>query len=498
MENLVKKTAVIYCRVSTKDQVQNTSLESQERYGRDYAHKLGVDVARVFVDEGESAKTTDRPKFLDAVSFCQNKKNRVEYFIVYKMDRFSRKVEDQIAYISLLRKAGVLLRSCTENIDETPPGKFIRIITGAAAEFDNDQRAERTKGGMHERVKQGIWVWLSPVGYYRPTGSKNIEPDPESAPLITQAFEEYSKGTHTFKSIAKYISDRGLHTRKGNRPGPQLMEKILRNPLYMGVMRVWGEDWPGSFSPIVSEHTFNLCQDKRHSSSHTGPRTNNNPDYPLRKILSCQECGAPISGSKSRGRQGKGYSYYHHSTVGCSLRGYIPKETLEQQFVKFLESITPSKGCFDLFRAIVLDLWDSNYRKIEQVNTKINSDIQVLELQRHKIFENHQLGKYTDEEFLEQKSLVNKKIEQKRLLLQDTSVKEMDMESALDYCYRFISNSTKVWLGSDFYTKVRLQNHIFQDRLMFDGKVFGNTKLSPIYQISQEYDGNKSSLVDRG
>src|SRR5262249_23087163 len=86
-ESQAHRTAIVDCRVSSRDQIENTSLESQERYCREYAEKNGIRVFAVYVDKGESAKTADRTEFLKAISFCTNKKNNVDYFIVYKLDR---------------------------------------------------------------------------------------------------------------------------------------------------------------------------------------------------------------------------------------------------------------------------------------------------------------------------------------------------------------------------------------------------------------------------
>jgi DNA invertase Pin-like site-specific DNA recombinase len=44
--------AVIYCRVSSKEQIDGTSLESQEVACRDYARSKGMSVLRVFVEQG--------------------------------------------------------------------------------------------------------------------------------------------------------------------------------------------------------------------------------------------------------------------------------------------------------------------------------------------------------------------------------------------------------------------------------------------------------------
>lgn len=62
--------AVIYCRVSTTEQAQNLSLPTQEKACRDFCARQGYDVAEVFVDAGESAKTTNRPEFLRLLAAC--------------------------------------------------------------------------------------------------------------------------------------------------------------------------------------------------------------------------------------------------------------------------------------------------------------------------------------------------------------------------------------------------------------------------------------------
>ena len=55
--------AMIYVRVSSDEQVRGTSLESQEAACRRYCVARGYDVAALWRDAGESAKTADRPEF---------------------------------------------------------------------------------------------------------------------------------------------------------------------------------------------------------------------------------------------------------------------------------------------------------------------------------------------------------------------------------------------------------------------------------------------------
>jgi DNA invertase Pin-like site-specific DNA recombinase len=52
--------AVIYVRVSTKEQTENLSLPTQLRACEEYCGRQGYEVLERFHEEGESAKTTDR------------------------------------------------------------------------------------------------------------------------------------------------------------------------------------------------------------------------------------------------------------------------------------------------------------------------------------------------------------------------------------------------------------------------------------------------------
>ena len=68
------KNAVIYYRVSTADQVDGFSLDNQKEACQRYADDKGFNVVKLFSDEGESAKTTNRPELqamLTALGFRQ-------------------------------------------------------------------------------------------------------------------------------------------------------------------------------------------------------------------------------------------------------------------------------------------------------------------------------------------------------------------------------------------------------------------------------------------
>lgn len=496
MQEKSQKTGIIYCRVSSYEQVGGTSLESQERLCKEYAERNNIKVLKVFIEKGESAKTINRTEFKKALTLCNFKKNKVGYFIVYKVDRFARNQEDHVTIKIILKRCGTELRSVTEPIDDTPVGKAMEGVLSVFAEFDNNVRTERTKQGMLERVKKGIWAWKCPPGYYRPTGASNIEPDPNTAPYIRQAFERYAEGVHTYKAIAEYLTGLGFKTTLGCKLSAQWVEKVLKNPLYFGLIDMWGEKITGDFEPIISKELFDKCLMIGKKPLLGSPRSVNNPMFPLRKLIACKECGVPLTGSSSKGRKEK-YAYYHHPRQGCAKAVSIPKATFEQEFIEYLQSITPSPRYEKLFKAVVIDIWQSNYKKFDDENTRIRLDIAKLEQERQRIFEFHRNGKYNDQEFLEQKNLINHRIDEKNSLIHEKRVEEFNMEEALDYCFKFVRQTAKTWkqLESNFTARMRFQKRIFAGRVEFDGQKFGTAALTNVYRINQEYQKQKSDLV---
>ncbi|MHA1613671.1 MAG: recombinase family protein [Candidatus Thorarchaeota archaeon] len=74
--------ALCYLRVSTAEQVKGFSLITQEKICRSYCASKGWSVSKIFVDEGESARSTDRPEFLHMMDYIQKHKDSINYLVV--------------------------------------------------------------------------------------------------------------------------------------------------------------------------------------------------------------------------------------------------------------------------------------------------------------------------------------------------------------------------------------------------------------------------------
>jgi DNA invertase Pin-like site-specific DNA recombinase len=82
--------AVIYVRVSTKEQTENLSLPTQLRACEEYYRRQGYEILARFHEEGESAKSTDRSQLQNLLTFCRLNKGRVHFVVVLNLTRFAR------------------------------------------------------------------------------------------------------------------------------------------------------------------------------------------------------------------------------------------------------------------------------------------------------------------------------------------------------------------------------------------------------------------------
>jgi DNA invertase Pin-like site-specific DNA recombinase len=175
----------------------HTNERSDGKRGRteaceEYCEHQGFNVPARFREEGESAKTADRTELQNVLQYCRANKGRVEFVVVFNLTRFAREKYDQFALCAHLKSLGISLRSATEPIDDTSTGKLMEGVLAAFAQFDNDLRSDRTRGGMRAALERGRWTFLAPLGYMNAPRSmgRSLMFDPERAPLVRQAFHD--------------------------------------------------------------------------------------------------------------------------------------------------------------------------------------------------------------------------------------------------------------------------------------------------------------------
>ena len=466
--------AVIYCRVSTKEQTLNLSLSTQVKACREYCAREGYAVAREFIEKGESAKTADRSQLQALLSYCRENKNHVHALVVYNVTRFARERYDHVVLRAHLAKLGVTLRSVTEPIDDSSTGKLMEGVLASFAQFDNDQKSERTEAGMRAALQLGRWTFKAPLGYVnsKAEAGPSLLPDPDRGKLVRLAFTSVADGTPV-ADVLRQLNAVGLKAAKGGRLSLQSFRTLLRNPIFAGRVEVpkWGVSRTGDFEPLVGESVFRRVQ-RRLTGESPGPTTHtlNRPDFPLRRFLRCGKCRRPLTASWSTGRSNR-YAYYH--CPRCSgVRGR--SEDVEKGFLAYLERLKPDPGYVRLFREIVLDVWreeQNRVRGIERLRTKRVSGLhgKLDRLEEAFIYE-QAIDQSTYER---QRDQIQEELTLADLDLHEARIENVDVEGILAFAEHLLANAGRVWMEADLEQRLQIQSALFPEGLPFDGKEFG-------------------------
>ncbi len=82
---------------------------------RGLCRRNGWEVDRVFVEEGESAKTADRTELKKLLHHCRTNRGRIHVAVVYAVNRLARNTQDHLVLRGVLSGYGIKLRSVTGN-----------------------------------------------------------------------------------------------------------------------------------------------------------------------------------------------------------------------------------------------------------------------------------------------------------------------------------------------------------------------------------------------
>jgi hypothetical protein len=203
----------------------------------------------------------------------------IDCLVVHKLDRVARNLEDHAAIRAGLRKAGVQLHSVTESLEDSASGKLVEGILASIAEFYSANLGQEIRKGMDQKAAQGGWPVRAPFGYRNlrrdgpgRRGESVLEPDPQ-APLVVWAFERYSTGELSLDLLTEALAEKGLRNRLGNPPGKSAVHRMLRNPVYAGVVRWRGVEREGIHQPLLSRELFDKVQRVLDAHSTGGERS---------------------------------------------------------------------------------------------------------------------------------------------------------------------------------------------------------------------------------
>ncbi len=314
MNNQTKKF-FIYTRKSTDDKDRQVrSIADQLSELKELALKEQLEVVDVFVEK-ETAKIPGRPVFNEMMARMEA--GEASGILAWHPDRLARNSVDGGKVIYLV-DTGVIseMKFPTFWFDPTPQGKFMLSIAFSQSKYYVDNLSENIKRGKRNKVKDGIWPQMSPLGYINENGK--IVVDSEIAPLIKKTFEAYATGNFTLRQLRDKFNGLGLKRKSGNELAVSNYQKLLKNPIYTGLMLYNGEIFEGKHEPIITKKLFDSVQEVMSRKSKPHPK--GLKTYLYRGFFRCGECGCFITTETQKG----------HNYLRCTKR----KNPCEQKYVR--------------------------------------------------------------------------------------------------------------------------------------------------------------------
>ena len=321
--NTMRKMRVAaYCRVSTEEEEQQGSFETQKLY---YTEKINStsewELAGIYADDGISGiHTKKRDGFNQMIQDC--KKKKIDLILAKSISRFARNTLDSIQYVRMLKAIGIAVIFEKENINtSTMNSEMILTVLSAFAQAESESISQNVARGKRMGFRQGKFPF--PYGQilgYRKGLDGKPEVIPEEAEVIRMIFNSYLQGA-SLLTIKKKLEAGGVLTARGNKKwSSESVQRILQNEKYCGdvlLQKTFIEDVLTGVSKkntgqlpqyyiennhegIVTKQMFREVQAeiaRRNSKSAANQRKRHqgryNSKYALSERLVCGDCGSP-------------------------------------------------------------------------------------------------------------------------------------------------------------------------------------------------------------
>lgn len=365
----------IYTRKSTARGLEQefSSLDAQreacERYIAQQAQLGWTAMKEQYDDGGFTGANLERPAFQHLLEDVDARK--IDVVVVYKVDRLSRSLLDFAKVMERFSKTDTAFVSVTQNFSTADAiGRLTLNMLMSFAEFEREMIAERTRDKIAAARRRGKWTGGNPPIGFKVVDKKLVIDDLEAV-VIEEIYDLYEQHRSAL-AVARIINGRGRETKRyrsqsgrlkpGKRWSKDAVLRVLKNPVYAGLIPYVDEIYEGEHEGIIVSERFRRMQ---YLLEGHGPRSRargRNPEYVLRGLLRCA-CGKALTPASTR-KRGKEYRYYRcvtqdkHGRKACPAKP-MPADAIEAFVVDRVRAVA-SDG------SLANELVDNLQRRIDE------------------------------------------------------------------------------------------------------------------------------------
>ena len=349
-----KKRIAVYCRVSTKLEEQEDSLEAQqEAYTNLISLRSDWELVGIYSDSLSGLSAEKRPEFMRMISDAME--GEIDRILCKSVSRFSRNVAECKKYTDMLKLKNVIVEFEKEHISTADTtSAFLFSLMSAIVENESRSISENIRWGYRERFKRGEYNLGNNriLGYDCVDGKLVPNQDADTIRLIYTMFLQGSN----VEEIIRRLTGMGVMTRNDTPLGRNGILYILKNEAYKGDKQLQKRP-PKNFitkkpdptipfeskylendhEAIVSRSVWDAVQRKLEENKaieevvgHRGGQ----PHFLYGKVF-CGECGAPMTRRTVNGPGGGKIKTWicreERKGSGCKCRNVKEEELLKYE-----------------------------------------------------------------------------------------------------------------------------------------------------------------------
>lgn len=252
LETMQSTTAKrVYClyRVSTLGQVEKDDIPMQKQACREYAEMQGWNIVRELSEKGVSGFKVSA-KDRDAIQEIQRDAlaGKFDILLVFMFDRLGRRDDETPFVVEWFVSNGIEVWSTMEGQQrfDTHVDKLLNYIRYWQASGESIKTSMRVKTRMEQLTQEGHYTGgIVPFGYRlenrgrvnkRNKAVGDLVVDPDEAEIVRLIFHKYVEEGYGSQRICKFLSQKGIKNSKGTNIPTTSINRIIKNPIYTGVI----------------------------------------------------------------------------------------------------------------------------------------------------------------------------------------------------------------------------------------------------------------------
>lgn len=481
------KRAVCYLRKSTDDAYrQKYSIQAQREQMEAWSSHFEVITEKYFIDD-HSAKDFKRPGWVQLMDYLKKYHASISLVLIIDYSRFSR--NDVLAYVSInqLDQWNIELQAIDQLLNyEVPESLIMRGNYITMPAVDNMWRSKKVKRGMIQALRAGNWCGGKyPRGYWKDKNTGEVQATDEGR-LIAGAFDKIAHHGYNIKEAQTFLNLRGVNITF------KALSKMLRNSFYKGFIGhslLGHEIVKGNHPPLVDPTTWQLVQDILSGNTKSGKTDDL---FPLKKFLTCPDCGKTHTAYQRKTKQKPDGSYREKKSKPIYYKcacGDISGQMLHETFADLLSSLSLNHNDVDDLHEELEFVFESMQRESRESQALLKKRITEQTLFLEKIEKKYIADGLDTETYKKHRSTTEKEIFQLERSLK-TQVQLSNPTHFINNSLKLVTKSAKIWRESDISQQRSLQNLIFPDGLMYSRKnsEYRTPRINSIFTVIQGFE----------